>query len=86
MILFPGVLNVVYFWIADSFLKAKKDQEGAHEPETTTEEKSRPTNNDDDDDHNFELMEDEKEKRTSYQPAPWSTVPDRNNDKAASLV
>lgn len=32
MILFPGLLNIVYFWIADSFLKAKKDQSAAHEP------------------------------------------------------
>ena len=33
MILFPGVLNCIYFWIADSFLKAKKDAPGgAHEP------------------------------------------------------
>jgi STIMATE family len=33
MILFPGVLNCVYFWIADSYLKAKKDAPGgAHEP------------------------------------------------------
>lgn len=32
MILFPGVLNCIYFWIADSFLKAKKDAPGgAHE-------------------------------------------------------
>lgn len=32
MILFPGLLNIIYFWIADSFLKAKKDQTAAHEP------------------------------------------------------
>lgn len=32
MILFPGVLNVIYFWIADSYLKAKEGHEGVHEP------------------------------------------------------
>ena len=32
MIFFPGFLNVIYFWIADSYLKAKDDQEGAFEP------------------------------------------------------
>ena len=31
MILFPGVLNVIYFWIADSYLKAKEAHEGVHE-------------------------------------------------------
>jgi hypothetical protein len=34
MILVPAVLNVIYFWIADSFLKAKKEHVVAHEPET----------------------------------------------------
>lgn len=40
MILFPGVMNVVYFWIADGFLKAKKEQHKAHEP-TGEEERDR---------------------------------------------
>jgi STIMATE family len=31
MIFFPGFLNVIYFWIADSYLKAGKDHAGAHE-------------------------------------------------------
>jgi STIMATE family len=30
MIFFPGVLNVIYFWIADSYLKATDDQVEAH--------------------------------------------------------
>jgi hypothetical protein len=33
MILFPGVLNVIYFWIADGYLKAKKEHTAAHEPD-----------------------------------------------------
>ena len=32
MIMFPGVLNIIYFWIADHHLKAKAEHEGAHEP------------------------------------------------------
>ncbi|CAB9499147.1 entry regulator STIMATE [Seminavis robusta] len=31
MIFFPGFLNVIYFWIADSYLKAKDDSCGAFE-------------------------------------------------------
>lgn len=31
MILFPGIMNVIYFWIADHHLKAKGEHEGAHE-------------------------------------------------------
>lgn len=33
MILFPGVMNVVYFWIADTYLQADADQTAAHEVE-----------------------------------------------------
>jgi hypothetical protein len=37
MIFFPGVLNVIYFWIADSYLQAKAEHADAHEddPEET---------------------------------------------------
>ena len=31
MIFFPGFLNVIYFWIADSYLQAKSTDSGAHE-------------------------------------------------------
>jgi STIMATE family len=31
MIVFPGLLNVIYFWIADSYLKAKHEHVDAHE-------------------------------------------------------
>jgi len=34
MIFFPGVLNVIYFWIADHYLKAGSEHAGAHEEET----------------------------------------------------
>lgn len=31
MIFFPGFLNVIYFWIADSYLQAQDSNAGAHE-------------------------------------------------------
>lgn len=34
MIAFPGLLNVIYFWIADHYLKAGAEHAGAHEIET----------------------------------------------------
>jgi STIMATE family len=34
MIFFPGILNVIYFWVADHFLKAGSEHAGAHEEET----------------------------------------------------
>ena len=34
MIFFPGVLNIIYFWITDSYLKAGANQRGAHEEDT----------------------------------------------------
>jgi len=39
MILFPGLLNVVYFWIADHFLKAKAEHTDAHEQSEEMEQK-----------------------------------------------
>ena len=40
MIFFPGVLNVIYFWITDSYLKAGKDHAGAHHEEEGEKEMS----------------------------------------------
>ena len=33
MIFFPGVLNIIYFWVTDSYLKAGKEHAGAHHEE-----------------------------------------------------
>lgn len=38
MIFFPGVLNVIYFWIADSYLKAGDEHAGAFEAKSDKEE------------------------------------------------
>jgi len=37
MIFFPGVLNIIYFWITDSYLKAGKEHTGAHHNEEEKE-------------------------------------------------
>jgi hypothetical protein len=37
MIFFPGVLNIIYFWITDSYLKASGNHEGAHEEDSEKE-------------------------------------------------
>jgi hypothetical protein len=34
MIVFPGILNVIYFWVADHFLKAGSEHADAHEQDT----------------------------------------------------
>ena len=39
MIFFPGFLNVIYFWIADSFLQAKAEHKEAHEVDHSMEDK-----------------------------------------------
>lgn len=67
MILFPGLLNVIYFWIADTHLKAKSEHSEAHEnDETGLEDKKEAL-----------LDEDEKpavEMNEFHQPAPWSSL------------
>jgi len=68
MILFPGLLNVIYFWIADHYLKAKKEHADAHENDETGLEDKKES-----------LIEGEEEKETAdawtfYSPMPWSNI------------
>jgi STIMATE family len=65
MILFPGILNVVYFWIADSYLQAAADQTAAHEHDESTLEDKKEA-----------LLSPETQLTTGH-PAPppsWSTL------------
>ena len=39
MILFPGVLNLIYFWIADSYLKADPEHTDAHDDDELKDKK-----------------------------------------------
>jgi hypothetical protein len=64
MIFFPGVLNVIYFWIADSYLKAASDQTEAHEHDESGLQDKKES-----------LLTDVAEAEMKiYQPAPWSTL------------
>ena len=45
MIFFPGILNMFYFWIADSYLQASGEHEGAHEIEDVEEEDQSDSDN-----------------------------------------
>ena len=64
MIFFPGVLNVIYFWIADGYLKAASDQAAAHEHDESGLEDKKES-----------LMQDVAETELkAYEPAPWSTT------------
>lgn len=79
MILFPGLLNVVYFWIADSFLKAKKEHGDAHEnDETGLEDKK---------EHLLEEEDgDDQVSWSVYQPMPWSTLFGRQPSSSRDMV
>lgn len=44
MIVFPGILNFFYFWVADHYLKAGAEHTDAHEPDSDEEEDISPTN------------------------------------------
>lgn len=70
MILFPGVLNVIYFWIADGFLKAKKEHAVAHESDGL-------------EDKRVALVEDDSQQEmvSAYAPAPWSSLTTRDSEK-----
>ena len=64
MIFFPGLLNVIYFWIADGYLKASADQSAAHEHDESGLEDKKES-----------LLEDVAESELKiYQPAPWSIL------------
>lgn len=64
MILFPGILNVIYFWIADSHLQAKSHHASAHEPdESGLEDKKESL-----------ITDEDKEEEKAYAPKPWANV------------
>jgi CBS domain containing-hemolysin-like protein len=64
MIFFPGVLNLIYFWIADSYLKAKKEHAGAHEDEDAEAEMTAKQ----------EGLLTEEERRAQEEPGPTSWI------------
>ena len=71
MILFPGILNIIYFWIADSYLQAGADEADAHieeSKETQLTEKKESL-----------LTEDDKQEAgESYDPKSWTNTDGSN--------
>jgi STIMATE family len=67
MILFPGLLNCVYFWIADSYLKAKHDAPGGAHEKGIDDESGRT-------DSLLHDIAESEVKKNKYVPAPWSAL------------
>mmetsp|Transcript_14942 Transcript_14942/g.21134 ORF Transcript_14942/g.21134 Transcript_14942/m.21134 type:complete len:198 (+) Transcript_14942:484-1077(+) len=68
MIFFPGFLNIIYFWIADGYLKAKGSHEGAHEDHNENEAA------DAEEGATAPATEQTKESETPYKAMPWSQI------------
>lgn len=66
MILFPGLLNVIYFWIADHHLKAKPQHSEAHEEIETAEMSDKK-----------ESLLTEEDKQEAFAARPWTSTGDQ---------
>eukprot|EP00540_Astrosyne_radiata_P005537 CAMPEP_0116834114 /NCGR_PEP_ID=MMETSP0418-20121206/6811_1 /TAXON_ID=1158023 /ORGANISM="Astrosyne radiata, Strain 13vi08-1A" /LENGTH=83 /DNA_ID=CAMNT_0004463637 /DNA_START=118 /DNA_END=369 /DNA_ORIENTATION=+ len=71
MILFPGLLNVIYFWVADSYLKAKKHHADAHEPEAMADKKE-------------SLLPTDETTEQEYSPKGWATSEQKPQDRPST--
>lgn len=69
MILFPGILNVIYFWISDSYLQAKEGTAGVHEDidENAAEKKASL------------LTEEEKAEDSNQSNTPWTNLDEKHS-------
>ena len=76
MIVFPGFLNLIYFWIADSYLQAKPDHAGAHEDDPEETELATKKEG---------LLSDE-EKAEAADPKKWTSVDDADNAGGATTT
>jgi hypothetical protein len=74
MIFFPGFLNVIYFWIADSYLQAKPEHAHAHEDEEAETEMAQKKES--------LLANDDKE---DADPKKWTNV-DRSTEPSSEIV
>jgi hypothetical protein len=66
MILFPGLMNVIYFWIADHYLKAKPEHAGAHMEIETPEMKDKKES----------LLTDEDKTEEGFAAKAWTSTVD----------
>jgi hypothetical protein len=76
MIVFPGFLNLIYFWIADSYLQASPEHAGAHEEDP--EETELATKK--------EGLLSADEKAEAGDPKKWTSVDDAGGAPATTLV
>eukprot|EP00980_Cylindrotheca_fusiformis_P022868 scaffold9857_cov127-Cylindrotheca_fusiformis.AAC.14 len=67
MIFFPGFLNVIYFWIADHFLKAGAEHTSAHEEDP--DGIAIPDNN-----KRENLLSEDDKKDPEFNPSSWTNV------------
>jgi hypothetical protein len=66
MIMFPGFLNVIYFWICDGYLKAGSEHADAHEPDALQDKKEAlmdPTE-----------QQQEQQQQDDHQPKAWTSL------------
>jgi hypothetical protein len=68
MIFFPGFLNVIYFWIADHFLKAGAEHTSAHEDDPDG------TEMEDNNNKNQNLLSEDDKKEAEFNPSSWTNV------------
>jgi hypothetical protein len=75
MIFFPGFLNLIYFWIADSYLQAKSQHAGAHEEDPEEAELATKKEG--------LLTDDEK---VEADPKKWTSVDDAREAPPSTIV
>jgi hypothetical protein len=75
MIVFPGFLNLIYFWIADSYLQAKSEHTGAHEQDPEETELATKKEG--------LLSDDEK---AEADPQKWTSVDDAGGAPTTTMV
>jgi len=70
MIVLPGILNVIYFWIADSYLKAHKDQADAHEESSEGKKQILLT-------QQQQRQDSQQDTKPAYTPPTWTSLQQR---------
>ena len=73
MILFPGFCNVLYFWIADGFLKAKDDQVAAHVVDNLEDKREA-------------LVTEQELPEGQYSAKPWSSLAEGEKQPPSAAV
>jgi hypothetical protein len=77
MIVFPGLLNVIYFWVADHFLKAGAEHAGAHEEDTLSTELAQK---------NESLLTKDGDDGKTEDPKIWVNNADEHSERIINVV